>query len=123
MAAQKNFTKFVKFFWAATGPGWPEGSPAGLAWEACWLAAGVASAAAGGAGREGDAMRAARGVNTTACKRPFSLGCVPHTDGGVVRDLIYVPQQWWHATLNVQESVGFAQQLGGRRGLFEHQVR
>lgn len=38
-------------------------------------------------------------------------------------DLIYVPQQWWHATLNVQESVGFAQQLGGRRGLFEHQVR
>ena len=22
---------------------------------------------------------------TTACKRPFSLGCVPHTDRGVIR--------------------------------------
>ena len=24
-------------------------------------------------------------MNTTACKRLFSLGCVPHTDGGVIR--------------------------------------
>ena len=30
---------------------------------------------------------AARGmqVNTTACKRLFSLGCVPHTDGAVLQ--------------------------------------
>ena len=25
-------------------------------------------------------------VNTTACKRPFSLGCVPHTDGAVFQE-------------------------------------
>ena len=24
-------------------------------------------------------------MNTTACKRLFSLGCVPHTDGGGIR--------------------------------------
>ena len=34
-------------------------------------------------------------------------------------DVIYVPQQWWHSTLNIQESVGLAQQMGARRGLFE----
>ena len=27
------------------------------------------------------------GVNTTACKRLFSLGCVPHTDGAVFQRL------------------------------------
>ena len=37
-------------------------------------------------------------------------------------DLIYVPQQWWHATLSLGETVGLAQQMGGRRGLFQLQM-
>ena len=28
------------------------------------------------------------GVNTTACKRLFSLGCVPHTDGAVLQTVL-----------------------------------
>ena len=37
-------------------------------------------------------------------------------------DVIYVPQQWWHATLSLGETVGLAQQMGGRRGLFQLQM-
>ena len=37
-------------------------------------------------------------------------------------DVLYVPQQWWHATLCLQESIGLAQQLGGRRGFFQLQM-
>eukprot|EP01043_Picozoa_sp_COSAG02_P063388 COSAG02_NODE_8972_length_2377_cov_2.300702_1_plen_624_part_00 len=37
-------------------------------------------------------------------------------------DVMYVPQQWWHSTLCLQESIGLAQQLGGRRGFFQLQM-
>ena len=37
-------------------------------------------------------------------------------------DVLYVPQQWWHSTLCLQESIGLAQQLGGRRGFFQLQM-
>ena len=34
-------------------------------------------------------------VNTTACKRLFSLGCVPHTDGAVFKCNPSCAMQYW----------------------------
>jgi len=37
---------------------------------------------------DGGVIRGRTSVNTAACKRLFSLGCVPHADGAVLQGIL-----------------------------------